>query len=293
VLDPNIISSAFSISLIPVTPIHELSRIVSGGDFRRNASYLAAPPRRTVFAQLTNPHRKPDWFAFIKACSAFMLSLALRCHPSPRLGAVQSIFFISGFLLKTVTERTMISLEEARDLMELEVETDALRKHMLTVSVIMEALAAKLGIEEDEAKGKWALVGLLHDLDYERTKGDFELHGLITAEMLDGKLPEDCLEAIKAHNKMTGFEPASMMAKALIAADAVSGLIVPTALMMPSRKLADVRVKSLTKKYKDKSFARTVSREKIMICADLGLERSEFFTLALEALQKISDELGV
>jgi putative nucleotidyltransferase with HDIG domain len=188
----------------------------------------------------------------------------------------------------------MISIEEARDLMEREVETDALRKHMLTVSVIMEALAAKQGIEEDaEEKEKWALVGLLHDLDYERTKDDFERHGLITAEMLDGKLPEDCLEAIKAHNKMTGFEPASMMAKALIAADAVSGLIVPTALMMPSRKLADVRVKSLTKKYKDKSFARTVSRENIMVCEDLGLERSEFFTLALDALQPISDELGV
>ena len=83
------------------------------------------------------------------------------------------------------------------------------------------------------------------------------------------------------------------MAKALIAADAVSGLIVPTALMMPSRKLADVSVKSLKKKYKDKSFARTVSRENIMVCEDLGLERSEFFKLALEALQEISDELGV
>ena len=186
----------------------------------------------------------------------------------------------------------MISIEEARDLMEQEVETDALRKHMLSVSTIMEALAAKLEIEEGE-KEKWILVGLLHDLDYERTKDDFEQHGLITVEMLDGKLPEDCLEAIKAHNKMTGFTSESVMAKALIVADAVSGLIVPTALMMPSRKLADVRVKSLTKKYKDKSFARTVSRENVMVCEDLGLGRNEFFTLALEALQKISDELGV
>jgi len=79
----------------------------------------------------------------------------------------------------------------------------------------------------------------------------------------------------------------------LIAADAVSGLIVPTALMMPSRKLVDLSVKSLKKKYKDKSFARTVSRENIMICEDLGLDRNEFFKLALEALQEISDDLGV
>lgn len=83
------------------------------------------------------------------------------------------------------------------------------------------------------------------------------------------------------------------MAKALIAADALSGLIVPTALMMPSRKLAEVNVNSLTKKFKDKSFARNVSREHIMVCEDLGLERNEFFKLALDALQKIGDELGV
>ena len=187
----------------------------------------------------------------------------------------------------------MISIEEARDLMGREVETDNLRKHMLAVSAIMEALSAKLGIVEEEEKEKWALVGLLHDLDYERTKDNFEHHGLITVEMLDGKLPDECLDAIKAHNKLTGFVPESVMAKALVATDAVSGLIVPTALMMPSRKLADVSAKSLKKKFKDKSFARTVSREKIMVCEELGLDRNEFFNVALKALQEISDELGV
>lgn len=186
----------------------------------------------------------------------------------------------------------MISIEEAHELIEREVKTDALRKHLLAVSAIMGTLAAKLEIAGED-KEKWILVGLLHDLDYEQTKDNSDMHGLITAEMLNGKLPEECLYAIKAHNSRTGFEPNSVMAKALIAADAVSGLIVPTALMMPSRKLADVSVKSLKKKYKDKSFARTVSREKIMICEDLGLERTEFFKLAMEALQEISDELGV
>jgi putative nucleotidyltransferase with HDIG domain len=141
----------------------------------------------------------------------------------------------------------MISYEEACELMEREVETDALRKHMLAVSTIMEALADKFELEEED-KAKWVLIGLLHDLDYERTKDNFEQHGLITVELLTGKLPEDCLEAIKAHNSRTGVEPESVMAKALIAADAASGLIIPTALMMPSRKLADVQVNSLTKK---------------------------------------------
>ena len=186
----------------------------------------------------------------------------------------------------------MITIEKARALVEEEIETENLRIHMLAVSRIMEALADKLAIPEEE-KGKWALVGLLHDLDYERTKDNFEEHGLITAEMLKGELPEECLQAIKAHNARTGVAPDSEMAKALIAADAVSGLIVPTALMMPTRKLSEVKAKSLKKKFGDKSFARTVSRENIMVCEELGLERKEFFTIALDALLPISEELGL
>jgi predicted hydrolase (HD superfamily) len=150
----------------------------------------------------------------------------------------------------------------------------------------MEALADKQAIPEEE-KGKWALVGLLHDLDYEQTKDNFEEHGLITAEMLKGELPEECLHAIRAHNARTGVAPDNVMAKALIAADAVSGLIVPT------RKLSEVKAKSLKKKFGDKSFARTVSRENIMVCEELGLERKEFFTIALDALLPISEELGL
>nr|QNO51983.1 hypothetical protein NODOFMBO_00005 [Methanosarcinales archaeon ANME-1 ERB6] len=119
------------------------------------------------------------------------------------------------------------------------------------------------------------------------------MHGIILAEMLKEELPDECLQAIKAHNKRTDFEPNSAMAKALIAADAVSGLIVPTALMMPNRKLSEVSVKSLKKKFGDKSFARNVSRENIMVCEELGLERNEFFKLALEALQGISDNFGL
>lgn len=186
----------------------------------------------------------------------------------------------------------MISIEKAFELVEKEIENDNLRKHMLAVSKIMGALADKIGIMEEE-KEKWILVGLLHDLDYEHTKDNFEKHGIVTVEMLKEELPDECLQAIKAHNKITGFEPNSVMAKALIAADALSGLIVPTALMMPTRKLSEVSVKSLKKKFSDKSFARTVSRENIMIYEELGFEQNEFFKLALEALQTISDELGL
>jgi putative nucleotidyltransferase with HDIG domain len=184
----------------------------------------------------------------------------------------------------------MISEDSALELLEKEVGNDNLKRHMLAVSKIMGALAAKT---PERDKEKWILVGLLHDLDYERTKDNPEMHGLMAAEMLKGELPEECLHAIKAHNKRTGVEPDSEMAKALIAADALSGLIVPTALMMPTRKLSEVTAKSLKKKFSDKSFARTVRRENIMVCEELGLERREFFMLALDALQPISDALGL
>jgi putative nucleotidyltransferase with HDIG domain len=186
----------------------------------------------------------------------------------------------------------MISIEKALELVEREIENDNLRKHMLAVSKIMEALADKMEIVGED-KEKWTLVGLLHDLDYERTKDNPEKHGLVTAEMLKEELPDECLEAIKAHNKRTGFEPNNVMGKALIAADAVSGLIVPTALMMPTRKLSEVSVKSLKKKFSDKSFARSVSRESIMVCEELGFDRKDFFKLTLEALQGISGDLGL
>jgi putative nucleotidyltransferase with HDIG domain len=184
----------------------------------------------------------------------------------------------------------MISIDSALEMVEKEIENDNLRKHMLAVSKIMGAIADK---KSEEDKEKWVLVGLLHDLDYEQTKDNPEMHGLIAAEMLKDELPEECVKAIKAHNTMTGIEPDSELAKALIAADALSGLIVPTALMMPTRKLSEVTAKSLKKKFSDKSFARTVNRANIMVCEELGIERREFFTLALDALQPISDDLDL
>ncbi len=82
----------------------------------------------------------------------------------------------------------MILIEKALELVEREIDTDNLRKHMFAVSKIMEALADKMEIAEEE-KEKWTLVGLLHDLDYERTKDNHEKHGIITAEMLKEELP--------------------------------------------------------------------------------------------------------
>jgi len=180
--------------------------------------------------------------------------------------------------------------ESALKLIRSHVKNDKLIKHMIAVEAIMRRLALKF----NEDQQLWGLVGLLHDLDYEKTKSDFEHHGIISAEMLKGKLPEEALEAIRSHNEFTGHIPKTRLAKALIAADQVSGLIVATALVMPSKKLAEVKLKSLKRKFKQKDFARSVDRNKILkYCQEIGLTLEEFLQLSLEALQSISSELGL
>ena len=180
--------------------------------------------------------------------------------------------------------------DEALRLVEENVSDRRIVLHMIAVSAIMRALARYLGEDEEE----WGLVGLLHDIDYERTKADPARHGLEAENILRGRVSEEVLRAIKAHNfENTGVKPETRLENALIAADAVSGLIIASALVMPHKKLEEVRVETLEKKFRQKDFARSVSRERIMFCEKLGLSRERFFELALEALKEVSGELGL
>ncbi len=184
----------------------------------------------------------------------------------------------------------MITREEAIKLVEENVSKATWRNHMLAVEAIMRALARELGKDEE----LWGLVGLLHDLDYDKTANSPERHGFVTAEMLRGKLSEEGIRAILAHNfEHTGIEPQTEMEKALVASDAVSGLLVATALVMPSKKLEEVKVSSLRKKFKQKDFARGVSRERILFCEQIGIPLERFFEISLEALKPIASQLGL
>ncbi len=184
----------------------------------------------------------------------------------------------------------MISRKEALEMMKENIDTVNLRKHCLAVAQIMKSLAGELG----QDRKKWEVLGLVHDMDYEQTKDDPEEHALRSAEMMEGKVPEDVIRAIKSHNhKHTGVEPKSDMENALIASDAVSGLIVATALVMPNSKLEEARPESVEKKFDDSSFAKNIDRDRIMYCEELGLDRDEFLELSLNALQEIDGELGL
>ncbi len=187
----------------------------------------------------------------------------------------------------------MISREEALQLLFKYLKNDKMRKHCLAVEAIMRRLARRLG--KDEAV--WGLVGLLHDLDYDLVGRDMKLHGAKAAELLGDMLPEELLKVIAGHNEHTGVTPTSeegqIMVKALKAADQASGLIVATALVMPNKKLSEVRVESLLKKMKSKDFARGVDRSKITGVEELGIPLQEFLGLSLEAMQEISSQLGL
>ena len=184
----------------------------------------------------------------------------------------------------------MISRKEAFSLLKKYLRDEKLLKHSLAVEAILRGMARKLSRDED----LWGVTGLLHDLDYEYTMREPEKHANITAQILGGLLPDDCVNAIKAHNYThTDYIPTTTLDKALIAADAVSGLVIATALVMPSKRLSEVKFETLMNKFNDSSFAKGCNRSRIELCLDTGIDVDLFLAISLKALQDIADQLGL
>jgi uncharacterized protein len=185
-----------------------------------------------------------------------------------------------------------ITLEKARELLEKYLQDPNNRTHSRESEVVLRAIAKRLGQDEDV----WGLAGLLHDLDWEETEAAPEKHGVRTMEILEEEgfeLPEGVAHAITAHNEdYTGVKRESDLDFALAAGESITGLIYAYALMRPEN-LNGMKAKSLRKKYKDKKFAAKVSRELIADIEKIGIERGEFFGIAIEAMQEISDEIGL
>jgi len=174
----------------------------------------------------------------------------------------------------------MMTRDDAMALLQTYQPEPHMLQHALASEAVMRALARHFG--EDEHL--WGLAGLLHDLDYPITKGNPEQHGLTSAGLLAGKLPEWAVTAIMAHNsEHTGALPGARLDFALRAAETVTGLITAAALMRPTG-MEGMEVKSLKKKMKDKAFAAAVSRERILECERLGLPLDEFLAIAIAAM---------
>lgn len=167
---------------------------------------------------------------------------------------------------------------------------DALVTHGLAVEGTMRYMARKAGEDEE----MWGIVGLLHDLDYEKFP---EQHCHKTAQILREKgYSEEIIRAIMSHGWgiCTDVEPQSRMEKTLYAVDELTGLITACALVRPSRSVMDLELSSAKKKYKDARFAAGASREVIQKGADiLGVSIDELIVDVITAMRGIAPNLGL
>jgi predicted hydrolase (HD superfamily) len=173
--------------------------------------------------------------------------------------------------------------------------SDALRKHMYAVEAAMRVMAVKYGGDPDE----WGLVGLLHDFDYERfpnhEHSPTEGHPAEGVRLLAAQgFPEHLQRAILGHATYSGVPRDTPLARALFAVDELCGFLVACALVRPSRSLTDLEVASVKKKFRDKAFARGVSREDVEQGArELDVPLDDHIGFVLQALRPVERSFGI
>ena len=180
--------------------------------------------------------------------------------------------------------------EDAWGLLTEYTQSESLRKHAIAVEACMRAYAAKFG-EDPET---WSMTGLPHDFDYEKYPSA-EDHPFRGNEILAERgWPEHIRRAIMSHAEYSGVPRQTNMEKALFACDELAGFITAVALVKPSKSLAEVDVKSVRKRMKDKAFARAVSRDDITRgAAELGVDLDEHIAFCIEAMKRVADRLGL
>ena len=180
--------------------------------------------------------------------------------------------------------------EEAFELLKQYNKNVSLIKHALAVEGVMRYMARKRGEDEE----KWGIIGLIHDLDYEQFP---DQHCKKTEEILrENNWPEEYIRAVISHGWgiCVDVKPESEMEKVLYAIDELTGLVVTTALVRPSKSVLDVKTKSVKKKWKDKRFAAGVDRSIIEKGAQmLGVEISELIADTIAGMQEVAEEIGL
>jgi putative nucleotidyltransferase with HDIG domain len=161
-------------------------------------------------------------------------------------------------------------------------------RHLISVEGVMRSLAQRFGEDED----RWALTGLFHDLDQDHTGDDAVNHARLAAEWLrEAGVDEVIVNGVLAH----AYEEyrTDLMSKAVVHADAVAGLLVAAALVRPE-KAVGMKVSSVKKKLKEKSFAPGVNRDEVLgVEASIGLPLDEFFAVSIAGLQTVAPEIGL
>ena len=179
---------------------------------------------------------------------------------------------------------------EAYELLTQYNKSENLIKHALAVEGVMRYMARKRGEDEE----KWGVIGLIHDLDYEQFP---ELHCRKSEEILkESGWPEEYIRAVVSHGWgiCADVEPHSDLEKVLFAIDELTGLVVTTALVRPSKSVMDLAAKSVRKKWKDKRFAAGVDRSIIEKGAKmLGVEVTELITDTIMGMRDVAEEIGL
>ena len=169
-------------------------------------------------------------------------------------------------------------------------KSESLRKHALAVEACVVAYAREFG--EDE--GTWSVTALLHDFDYEMHP-DAPDHPMKGEPMLAERgVSEEIRRAILSHANYSGVPRESRLEKTLFACDELAGFLTAVSYVKPSKSIAEVDVKSVRKKLKDKGFARSVSRDDIVNgTAELGVDLDAHIEFCIRAMQARADELGL
>jgi putative nucleotidyltransferase with HDIG domain len=169
-------------------------------------------------------------------------------------------------------------------------KNESLIKHALAVEGVMRYVARKRGEDEE----KWGIIGLVHDLDYEQFPDE---HCRKSGEILrTHDWPEEYIHAVVSHGWgiCSDVEPQTEMEKVLYAIDELTGLVVTTALVRPSKSVMDLKAKSVKKKWKDKRFAAGVDRSIIEKGATmLGADLTELITDTIMGMREVAEEIGL
>lgn len=169
-------------------------------------------------------------------------------------------------------------------------KTESLQKHAYFVEGVMRYIARKSGEDEE----KWGIIGLMHDLDYECFP---EQHCKKVREILEERAwPEEYIRAIVSHGWgiCSDVEPRTKMEKTLYAVDELTGLVTAAALIRPSKSVTDLEVKSVIKKWKDKSFAAGVNRPLIETgVAMLGVELTDLISDTILGMRQVAGRIGL
>ena len=180
--------------------------------------------------------------------------------------------------------------EEAQALLQEYTKSESLLRHAYAVEAACRAYARKFGEDEE----KWGITGLLHDFDYEMYPSP-EDHTIVGARILKEQgYDDDVIYAIRSHVDRADLVRETPLSRVVFACDEISGFVMAVAMVRPSRNLADVEVKSVKKKLKDKAFARGVNREDIYKGAEeLGVSLEDHIAFVIDALANVAPVLGL